>query len=240
MVTTEIITNGLLGNEKLVKGASNPWENHEYEKRIEYTEDITIGATIINREWFFRGINPNGLYINSDGVIHGRVLDFTRQPSVKNLLPKETMLEDGSNWRNLGGLDGTTYTFNFEVGTRVEYLRHLGTGSIGYPEDEIITDISEYINRGLTISYLEESDTTGDSNGVGSEDSEPVIDKFILEYETVYSDVSIMVIKNHDTENLAFVLAYFKAGHMLTNDGVTYDSSNAMEFVSKHPGPFGL
>jgi len=226
MITT-ILTTGLMANDTPSNGASNPWENHIYNKQILYTETIEAGKTILESEWYFTDDNPEGIYIDNNGLIHGRILDFINQPKVEGRMPNEVMKVDGSNWQNLGGFNGTKYTFNFNVVRTIKYLRHLSPLVINtdYDPEDIITDITPYTDAGITVSLLE--------NSIGE-------DEFVIEEETVSSPVSIMVIKNHTTENLAFVLAYFKAGFTLQYDSVAYDYNSSTQFLEKHPGPFGL
>lgn len=110
---TEIITNGLLNNQKPMDGASNPWECHDYEHVIEYTNGEYFLSHI---KWRLEGDVPIGLNIDiNTGVISGNIATFNNQTSCVDRNIEESLLLDGSNHMNNGRFKHDSYIFNFKV-----------------------------------------------------------------------------------------------------------------------------
>jgi len=103
---------GNIDNELLIEGAANPHECHEYSHKIVWVQGPDYSATT---GWSIAGDIPVGISISGTGVVNGTIAPFWLQPSATDNYPKETLLEDGSNWTNVGRFKPANYVFVFTV-----------------------------------------------------------------------------------------------------------------------------
>lgn len=55
---------------------------------------------------------------------------------------------------------------------------------------------------------------------------------------TASADVSLIIIKNHNVDNLIYMDMYFDAGYTTKRNNRIYDKDTRDEFLATHPGPF--
>lgn len=92
----------------------------------------------------------------------------------------------------------------------------------------------------LDYKYPNPALNTGSGTVGGSEDETdpgPPPPKYIEAFTE--SNINIVMIRNHDVDNYVFVKKYFEAGHTLRIDNDEYTKDHMVDFIMRHPGPFG-
>lgn len=189
-MVNEIISIGLLPNQRPVAGRVNPMECNTYFHQIETKEILEPNEELIDWKFSIEGEVPKDLTIDPKlGIIKGEVLTFDKQ-LYGNKRPKEDLSPGGDNWLNNGRLDGATYTFNFTVNKWCEYKVYPPLGSLEEPEIKesiaisncsiLVIQNNDIDNLMFAINYLKSGAIfkLGEEKFKGLEDS----DKFIKEH----------------------------------------------------------
>ena len=204
-----------LVNDVPENGAANPWECHNFIHTVLYTEAANF---ISNSKWSLSGNVPVGLSIDPDtGIISGQISYFKDQPYATNNYPDEILLEDGSNYMNIGRFKDPSLVFPFTITREYNILNPLvedpaTPGAL----DPAVTDLGNgtvQLADGVTIAPM----TVLESN---------------------FKDVEIKVIKNNDIDNLVYLVKYLEAGYHITVNGEKYFKDRVNELLQVHPGPF--
>ena len=108
-----IISTSLIPNETPQSGATNPWEEHNYEYQTQFEDPSDFCEHV---SWVLSGDVPAGIEIDSDsGLISGQIKHFGNQPSCQDNKPKEQLEFDGSNCLQNGRFKEQTYDFHFTI-----------------------------------------------------------------------------------------------------------------------------
>lgn len=125
------ITGGIITNENTSAGSTNPHECHAYQWTVKYVENPQQG-TITHVKWCLTGDYPFDLIIDDpSGVIHGTIWILNEQPWIQDIIPKEKMRYDGSNWNRNGRPAGMYYDCNFYVSRVYDYTPPATSGGSG-------------------------------------------------------------------------------------------------------------
>ena len=127
-----VITGGNIINQNTSAGSTNPHECHMYKWQVKYKE-VTNGGKIEHVKWCLTGDYPFDLRIEDpSGIISGQIWILNEQPWITDIIPKEKIKYDGSNWTHIGRPAGTTFDCNFYVSRVYKYYPATGgTGGSG-------------------------------------------------------------------------------------------------------------
>lgn len=233
--TYVVITGGNITNQNTSYGVSNPHELQKYMWQVNYRE-VPGQGTIKHIAWSLTGDYPLDLEITSSGVIQGTIWMLNDQPSVTDIVPKEKMKYDGSNWDRIGRPAGNLYTFNFYVSRVYEYTPPAPTTSNGNSSN----------NSSSSGSKLTNSNTS--TGGTGNL-PKPII------YKTSPILHTIKLIRSYTIDNYVIAKAYvsaienvvelsnppgaIKVNKMNFNIGNKYYGLEEFdELLRVHPGPW--
>ncbi len=110
-------------NVKMVKGAMNPWELHDFlypHFFIPYPMTCVVAYSL-------SGDIPKGISVDAAGNIKGKIKHFGKQPSCQSNYPNEPRKLDGSNWENDGRFNDVLFDFNFSI--KCDWVEHISTTS---------------------------------------------------------------------------------------------------------------
>jgi len=97
----------------ITKGTFKALELTDFYLKVEF---INPKNFISNINWSLSGDIPNGISINNNGIISGKILDFSKQDLCKNNnFPNEELNFDGSNWKNNGRFKENEFNFNIII-----------------------------------------------------------------------------------------------------------------------------
>lgn len=226
-----IITGGSITNQNTSAGASNPHELHRFMWQVNYRE-VPGQGTIKHKAWCLTGDYPFDLEITSSGVIQGSILILNSQPWITDIIPKEKIKYDGSNWDRIGRPAGNSYTCNFYVSRVYEYIPPVPDTSSG--------------TNGNTGSSIGSNNNSG--SGV---DTTPKP----ITYKTSPVLHTIKLIRSHTIDNYIIAKAYVseienvvelsnppgavKVNKMNFNIGNKYYGLEEFdELLRVHPGPW--
>jgi hypothetical protein len=107
---------------------NNPWECHFFKHQIKTSTNKYFISTV---SWSVDANIPLNLSIDNNGIISGQVLPLTTdQPGIAeaDFTTKESLKEDGSNWKNIGRFAAAYKDFTFKVTWTIqEYADELMT-----------------------------------------------------------------------------------------------------------------
>lgn len=232
--TYVVITGGNITNQNTSYGASNPHELQKFMWQVKYTE-VPGQGTIKHIAWCLTGDYPFDLEINTSGTIQGTIWMLNEQPWISDILPKEKMKYDGSNWDRIGRPAGNSYTCNFYVSRVYEYTPPAPTTSNGSTNGS-----SNNNNRSVGSNI----------SGNGTDTTpKPVI------YKTSPILHTIKLVRSHTIDNYVIAKAYvseienvvelsnppgaIKVNKMNFNIGNKYYGLEEFdELLRVHPGPW--
>lgn len=234
--TYVVITGGNITNQNISYGASNPHELQKFMWQVKYTE-VPGQGTIKHIAWCLTGDYPFDLEITSSGTIQGTIWMLNEQPWISDILPKEKMKYDGSNWDRIGRPAGNSYTCNFYVSRVYEYTPPAPTTSNGSTNSDNSSG-----NRSIGNNST--------SSGSGTDTTpKPVI------YKTSPILHSITLVRSYTIDNYVIAKAYvseienvvelsnppgaIKVNKMNFNIGNKYYGLEEFdELLRVHPGPW--
>lgn len=129
MPACTILSTGIIPNDAPVDSASNPWECHDFMHNTLHAE---TGDFALHVAWSIAGDIPNEITIDpGSGVISGNVKPLNYQDTgiVNDIIGKQPLKIDGSNFKEIGRPDSPFYLFSFTI-TRaymIWVVKELGT-----------------------------------------------------------------------------------------------------------------
>lgn len=130
------IIGGKITNENTSAGSTNPHECHAYTWQVKFENHPADGA-IEHVRWCLTGDYPFDLVIDDPtGLIHGNIWILNEQPWFQDLIPKEKIKYDGSNWNKIGRPAGMYYDCNFYVTRVYKYIPSSGGSGSGRSKRE--------------------------------------------------------------------------------------------------------
>ena len=139
--TYVVITGGGITNENASAGSQNPHECHEYKWQVKYIENPGDG-TIIHDKWCITGDYPFDLSIEDpSGIIKGKIWILNEQPWVNDIIPREKLKYDGSNWNKINRPASNSYTCKFYVSRVYKYTSSTVPTPITYKTSPVLHTI---------------------------------------------------------------------------------------------------